>query len=98
MRTDVDRFRVVSFLEGVSYLLLLFGAMPLKYLAGMPLAVRVVGMAHGVLFIAYCALLARCFFGPAGFSFGRSARYMILSVLPFGAFFVERELRKEAAR
>jgi integral membrane protein len=91
---DVARFRVISFLEGVSFLVLLFVAMPLKYFAGVPLAVRVVGLAHGVLFIAYCVALARCFWGPPAFSFARSARYMVLSVLPFGAFFVERELRR----
>ena len=56
--TPVGRFRIVAFWEGISYLLLLFVAMPLKYGLGIDMAVRVVGMAHGVLFVAYVATLA----------------------------------------
>lgn len=52
-QTALGRLRVLGWLEGVSFLVLLGVAMPLKYFAGEPGAVRVVGMAHGVLFIAY---------------------------------------------
>jgi integral membrane protein len=52
--------RILGNIEGVSYLLLLFIAMPMKYYFGMPMAVKIVGMAHGVLFVAYCLLLAPC--------------------------------------
>ena len=45
--------------EGVSFLLLLGVAMPLKYMAGMPMAVKVVGWIHGVLFVAFCYALMR---------------------------------------
>ena len=45
--------RILGNIEGVSYLLLLFVAMPMKYYFGMPMAVKIVGMAHGVLFILY---------------------------------------------
>ena len=48
-----SRFRFISFIEGISFLILVFIAMPLKYLAGIPLAVKIVGMAHGVLFILF---------------------------------------------
>ena len=48
-----SRFRLISFIEGISFLILVFIAMPLKYLAGIPLAVKIVGMAHGVLFILF---------------------------------------------
>jgi integral membrane protein len=50
-------FRLVALLEGLSFLLLLFLAMPLKYAAGQPLAVKILGPAHGVLFILYAVLL-----------------------------------------
>lgn len=52
-----SRFRLISFIEGLSYLILIFIAMPLKYLAGYPLAVKIVGMAHGVLFILFIIAL-----------------------------------------
>jgi integral membrane protein len=51
----VQFFRIMGRLEGFSFLLLLLVAMPLKYYAGMPLAVRFVGSIHGGLFLAYCA-------------------------------------------
>ena len=52
----IRTLRILGNVEGVSYLLLLGVAMPLKYAFGLPLAVKIVGMAHGVLFLAYCAL------------------------------------------
>ncbi|MBF9224019.1 DUF3817 domain-containing protein [Hymenobacter ruricola] len=55
--TGLGRLRLVAILEGVSFLVLLLVAMPLKYLAGQPQAVRPVGMAHGLLFVLYCFLL-----------------------------------------
>ena len=56
----IRTLRILGNVEGVSYLLLLGVAMPLKYAFGLPLAVKIVGMAHGVLFLAYCALLVPC--------------------------------------
>ena len=47
-------FRITAYLEGISFLVLLLIAMPLKYVWDMPLAVRVVGSAHGAFFVAYC--------------------------------------------
>ena len=54
MKNDTfSRFRLISFVEGISYLLLVFIAMPLKYMFDYPLAVKIVGMGHGVLFILF---------------------------------------------
>ena len=50
--------RLLGNIEGISYLLLLGVAMPMKYYFEMPMAVKITGMAHGVLFVAYCILLA----------------------------------------
>jgi integral membrane protein len=50
-------FRLVAWFEGISFLLLLGVAMPLKYVFAMPMAVRIIGMAHGVLFIVFLILL-----------------------------------------
>jgi integral membrane protein len=89
--TLLGRFRLIALLEGVSYLLLLFIAMPLKYFADMPLAVRVTGMAHGVLFVAYAALVALLLI-RGNFSFLRAAWAMLMSLVPFGTFVLERQL------
>lgn len=57
VRDCVHPLRLVGLLEGVSFLVLLGIAMPLKHFAGRPEAVRVVGMAHGVLFILFVVLV-----------------------------------------
>ena len=53
LKTSLGRLRVIGWWEGVSFLLLLGVAMPLKYFADWPLGVRYVGMAHGILFLLY---------------------------------------------
>jgi integral membrane protein len=87
-------FRRVAFLEGVSLLLLLGIAMPLKYYAGMPLAVRVVGMTHGVLFLVYVAMIGMLV-QRSEWSKGRAAVAVVLGVLPFGTFALDRTIERD---
>ena len=89
-------FRYVAWLEGVSFVLLLFVAMPLKYLAGMPLAVRVVGLAHGVLFIAYVGL-ATALLARRQWTLARTGEALGMSILPFGTFVFDRSVKQELA-
>ena len=49
-------FRIISFFEGISYLLLLFVAVPIKYFLGDESYVKTLGMPHGILFIGYIVL------------------------------------------
>ena len=57
LQTPLGRFRVISAIEGLSYVLLVFIAMPLKYGLDLPQMVKVLGMAHGVLFMAFVLAL-----------------------------------------
>ena len=84
--------RILGNIEGVSYLLLLGIAMPMKYLLDMPMAVKVVGMAHGVLFLAYCLLLAICM-KNFKWKFGFGLYLFISTLIPFGTFVTDRKLR-----
>ncbi len=95
-KTTIGRLRVVGFWEGVSFLLLLGVAMPLKYLAGQPLAVRFVGMAHGVLFLAYvwCAVQAAV---EHRWNWKRTCLVLVASLLPAGPFVVDAKILKETA-
>lgn len=93
--TPVARFRTIGFIEGISFLLLLGIAMPLKYMAGMPKAVSVVGMAHGVLFIAYCIMIWLAA-EDQGWSFKTMALAFIAAVVPFGPFVFDRMILSEA--
>lgn len=98
LKTTLGRLRVIGWWEGASFLLLLFVAMPLKYLAGQPLAVRYVGLAHGVLFVAFvwAALHATA---VQGWNWKRTGLVLLGSVLPFGPFVVDaRLLRGEQPR
>ena len=92
LRTDLGRFRLISLAEGVSYLVLLGIAMPLKYAAGQPIAVRIAGIMHGVLFIAFVLGLLRVARIEA-WSRRQMMTAMIAALLPFGAFWLERTLR-----
>lgn len=93
MQTAIGRLRAISFLEGCSFILLLGVAMPLKYLAGMPLAVKLVGWAHGVLFVLFMIVLAQVH-QQKNWSFGQSAFAFIMALVPFGPFVLERKLKK----
>ncbi|RYZ08248.1 MAG: DUF3817 domain-containing protein [Myxococcales bacterium] len=93
---SLRQFRVVAYLEGISYLLLLGVAMPLKYLADLPLAVRIAGSAHGVLFVAFVVALTRAALARR-WRVTRPAWMFATSLVPFGMVLLDRELRRELA-
>jgi integral membrane protein len=94
LKTPIGCLRLVAFIEGCSYLLLLGVAMPLKYFAGLPLAVKIVGAVHGGLFLLFCAAL---------FWAMKAARWSMLwagvvfasSLVPFGTFVIDGYLKRE---
>lgn len=83
-------FKIIALLEGVSLLLLLFIAMPLKYIWELPKMVQVVGMAHGVLFLAYVAI-AIVVYNELKWSLKTLMIVLIASIIPFGTFYVEKK-------
>ncbi|SKB31948.1 integral membrane protein [Salegentibacter holothuriorum] len=83
-------FKYVSILEGLSFLLLLFIAMPLKYIWEMPEMVQQIGMAHGVLFIAY-VMGAVWLYKPLNWNFKSLLIVLGCSLVPFGPFYVEKK-------
>jgi len=87
-------FAKVALVEGISYVLLLAIAMPLKYFFDFPYAVKVVGWAHGILFMLYGILLILCW-TEYKWSPKRVVLYFIASLLPVVPFIVERKLRRE---
>lgn len=85
---------MVGLAEGLSFLVLLFIAMPLKYAAGMPMAVKLVGWAHGGLFVLYILALVQVA-GATDWGFRRIATAFLAAVVPFGTFVLDRSLRRE---
>ena len=92
--TSVRNLRLLGILEGISYLLLLFAAMPLKYGFDMPLAVRLVGSLHGLLFLLFCATLLRAVL-ERSWRVATWVPVFIAALVPFGFLLVERRLKSE---
>lgn len=91
--TLIGRLRIVGILEGISYLLLLGVAVPIKYIEALgknPLPVKYIGMAHAVLFVLYCVLILM-----AALEYKWSAKKPIIlflgSLLPFGTFYTDKK-------
>ena len=87
--------RFTAMIEAVSFLVLLGVAMPLKYLAGMPGAVKAVGWTHGVLFVVFCVALVHAM-RVARWPVGRGALVFVAALLPFGPFVVDRRMKRYA--
>lgn len=83
-------FKITAFWEGISLLLLLFFAMPLKYVWDLPKAVSIIGMAHGILFLAY-VVMAFVLYSELKWSLKTLAGVLIASILPFGTFYMEKK-------
>lgn len=96
MKKIFSWFRKIAKAEGVSFLLLLFVAMPLKYFANMPLAVKIMGSLHGVLFVAF-VVLAWEVKGDNQKGFLWLMKAFLASLLPFGTFVMDKEWKKEEA-
>jgi integral membrane protein len=92
-KTALHRFRIISYIEGLSYLTLLFIAMPIKYLGDNPYPVKIIGMAHGILFILFMIFL---FESMRKYSWENrfSIRLFVYSILPFGSFVIEKKIKK----
>lgn len=96
MTNPITQFRCVAIAEGLSYLLLLGWAMPLKYVYGQPKAVQIVGAIHGGLFLLY--ILTILLAGRQGrWSWARMVEAFIASLLPFGPFYLEYKYQAEFA-
>ncbi|MGE5705064.1 MAG: DUF3817 domain-containing protein [Clostridia bacterium] len=87
--------RLIALVEGLSYLFLLIIAMPLKYFAGLPKVVTVAGMLHGVLFVLYLLAVANVTFAKR-WSIGKVLFALVVSIIPFGNFALDKRLVKEA--
>jgi len=93
-KSTLGWFRLVALAEGVSYLFLLFIAMPLKYFAGKPHAVLYTGWGHGFLFILYGLLLIKVSI-QYRWKFIKALGAFIAALLPFGTFILDRKLRQD---
>ncbi|WP_298757849.1 DUF3817 domain-containing protein [uncultured Psychroserpens sp.] len=96
MLSLLNSFRIIALLEGVSYILLLFIATPIKYLGDDPMYVKLLGMPHGILFLAYIILAIM-----VGQDLKWKTRTLLIvlvaSIIPFGTFYIEKKYLKNKA-
>jgi integral membrane protein len=92
--TAIGRLRVAGIAEGISFITLLFIAMPVKYLAGNPGLVWYVGWVHGLLFMVYILALITVKINLE-WKFKKTALAFLASLLPCGTFILDKSLRKE---
>lgn len=83
-------FKIISYLEGISYLLLLFIGVPLKHFMDNPVVVKTLGMPHGLLFIAYIIIAGNV---AHLFKWNTKTFFLVLlaSIVPFGTFYIDKK-------
>ncbi|WP_372754988.1 DUF3817 domain-containing protein [Mariniflexile sp.] len=93
MFSFLNIFRITALLEGVSYILLLFIATPLKHLFDQPQYVKMLGMPHGILFIGY-VIMAFMLKNELKWNIKQFAEILLASIIPFGTFYIEKKYLK----
>ena len=92
LKTSIGRLRLIGMIEGLSLILLMFIAMPLKYIWGDPSMVKVVGQVHGLLWVVFCFVLYDTK-SSEEWTFKQALIPFIASIIPFGPFIVDRKLK-----
>lgn len=88
----VKKFGYINTIEGYSYIILLFIAMPIKYILGYPVATKIAGMIHGILFIMFLIFLLQSA-QKAKWSDKETIIFFIASLIPFGTFFTKKKIQ-----
>lgn len=94
MKTSIGRLRLIGIAEGISLLVLLCIAMPLKYLADKPEAVRITGWIHGLLFVIFMGAVLLVYF-QRNWPFKKLIFAFLAAFLPFGTFIFDAVLKKD---
>ena len=93
IKTQLGRLRLLAFVEGVSFLIILFITMPLKYALQMPAPNKFFGMAHGLLFVLYVLAVIQITIEQQ-WKTSKMLLALAASVIPFGTFWADRQLFK----
>jgi integral membrane protein len=93
MKNRINNLRIIGFIEGVSFVFLLIVAMPLKYYFDLPMAVKITGWIHGVLFMLY---IAAVLFAIEAMKWNWFSVIVALSasLIPIGTFILDKSLKK----
>lgn len=87
--SELIKFKLINKIEGISFLILVFIAMPLKYLFGYPMATKIAGMIHGLLFVLFVYQLAKAK-QEVPLDAKEAVFFFVLSLIPFGSFYTDK--------
>ncbi|RUM68288.1 MAG: hypothetical protein DSZ09_04255 [Sulfurovum sp.] len=92
--SELKKFKLINKIEGISYIILLFIAMPLKYQFGYPIATKIAGMIHGLLVFAFIYQIMEAK-KEAALTWKEVMLYSVLSLIPFGSFYTDKLLNQK---
>ncbi|MGB0176803.1 MAG: DUF3817 domain-containing protein [Owenweeksia sp.] len=93
LKTSIGRLRIIAFLEGLSLVLLVFVAVPLKYVVGNPIGSEVLGPIHGALFLLFIlSTISVVIEYEWGFFSKRTWMVFLSSFVPFGTFYIDKKI------
>jgi integral membrane protein len=91
LTTNIGRLRIIGFLEGISLLVLLFIAVPVKYIGHYPAIVKTLGPIHGALFLLF--IVNTISVGvEQRWKWGTTAKVLLACIIPFGTFYIDRKI------
>jgi len=94
LKTKIGRLRIISMIEGMSLIILVFIGVPLKYMFGSPQMVKIFGPIHGGLFVLFL-LMAIVVAIDLGWKAKTTAIVLLSSFIPFGCFYVENSILRK---
>jgi integral membrane protein len=92
MTNSVKKFGLINTIEGYSFLILFFIAMPLKYILGFAIAVKIAGTIHGALFALFLGFLVLAW-KESDWAFKETLFFFIASLIPFGTFYTKKRIK-----
>lgn len=91
-QTQIGRLRLIGYAEGISLLVLLFIAVPLKYWAGDPSLTKLIGPIHGALFLLF-VFNTMSVGVEQQWQFSKTTwKVLVACFIPFGTFYVDRKI------
>lgn len=93
-KTKIGRLRIVSYLEGISLLLLVFIAVPLKYAYNDPSLVKTLGPVHGALFLLFVVNTIGVGVEYRWKFSDTTWKVLVACIIPFGTFYIDRKILK----
>lgn len=92
LKTPIGRLRIIGFLEGISLILLIFVAVPLKYFFHYPELVKILGPVHGLLFSLFVFITLSVAVSHQ-WSFSKTTWKVLLAcIVPFGTFYIDKHI------